>query len=264
MASTSTNSTLTVGTLVVPVALKKISDKKEVAIGRAINGHKIARKEIDSVTGEVVTPDAIQRGVWENDTVFKEIAADAIEAIEEATKLDEFAINTFIPYAAIPWERGSETYFLAPQKGKGGPQSARAMKLLQKALLKSKRAGVMKVCLTKRQYLAVLHAKGKRLYVTILAWSEDWTQASEADDALAGITVEAAHVDMAVQLIEALSTDDVEAALNTPTDSLRAERAKLIEDALAGKAVKPRGKKAAPKADDSLMAALEASLVAAK
>jgi DNA end-binding protein Ku len=266
MASTVTNTTLQVGaTIFIPVAVKVIQEKKDVEMGRGtLAGNKVARPDVDSVTGEKVSAreGTIVKGVWDGD-VFKPIAPEALEAIEDATKLETIEVSEFIALAEVPWERAQASYFLAPQKAAKGPSGATAMALFQRALAKSKKAGVVKIMLKTRQQLAVVYAQGGGLYITTLAWAEDWAQADEAN-LLADVTVDKAQVGMAVQLIEALSADDAQGALDSKADDLRALRGALVAEALAGKTVKGKAKKAAAPVVDGLEAALEASLAAAK
>lgn len=265
MASTVTNTTLQVGLLSIPVALRKIKATEDVQIGTAsLAGNPVKMPKVDGVTGEALTSEDIQKGVWDGET-FKPIAAEALEELAEATKIEVYEITEFIPLASIPWERADGSYFLAPQKAKGaGPAAgAKAMALLHRGMVKTKTAGVMKIMLRTRQYLAVLYPKGDGLYVTILTWSEDWKQADEAN-VLEGIAVESKTVEMAVGLIEALTVTDAQGALDSKTDEVRAERSKLVEAALAGKAVKAKPRKKAEAEVTGLEALLEQSLAAAK
>jgi DNA end-binding protein Ku len=262
MASTVVNTTLQVATLSIPVAVKKITAKKDVELGRAtLAGNAIARPDVDSVTGEKVTAENIQKGVWEGDT-FKPISADSLAEIDEATKIEAFEISEFVPLASIPWERATDSYFIAPQRSSKGPSGAKAMALLHRGLKATKSAGVMKIAFRSRQQLAIVYPKGNGLYLTTLAWAEDFAQAAEAD-ILGDVAVEKAHVDQAVMLIKALSADDPQDALDSKVDDLRAARQALVDEALLGKGVKGKAKKAAAPVQDSMEAALEASLAAA-
>jgi DNA end-binding protein Ku len=251
MARAVSNSTLQVGLLSIPVALCKIKPTEEVLIGSAsLAGNPVKMPKVDGVTGEALDTADIQKGVWDGDD-FKPISAEALEELAAVTAIEVFEITEFIPLSTVPWERVQDSYFLAPQKAKGAGQAAgaKAMALLHRGMQKTKTAGVLKIMLRTRQHLAVVFPKGDGLYVTTLVWSEDWTQADDAN-VLEGIAVEAKMVEMAVGLITALTVTDAQAALDSKTDDVRAERAKLVEAALAGKVVKAKGaKKAAPVAD---------------
>jgi DNA end-binding protein Ku len=263
MASTVINTTLQVGaTIFIPVAVKKIAAKKDVALENATRaGNRVAMPKIDSVTGEKITSEDVVKGVWDGDT-FKPIPAEAIEAIEDATKIETFVITEFIPLASIPWERVQESYFLAPQRESKGPAGAKAMALLHRGLAKSKSAGVLKIAFKSRQQLAIVYAQGGGLYLSTMVWAEDWAQADEAN-MLADVAVEKNQAAMVVTLIEALTAPDAQVALDSKSDDLRPLRAALITEALAGKPVKKGKAKAAAPVQDGMEAALEASLAAA-
>lgn len=266
MASTVSNSTLQVGLISVPVALKKIKATEDVLIGTAsLAGNPVKMPKIDGVTGEALASEDIQKGVWQDEDTFKPIPAEALAELEAATKIEVFEVNEFIPLTAVPWERAQSSYFLAPQKSKGaGPaHGAKAMAILHRGMVKAKAAGVLKIMLRTRQYLAVLYPKGDGLYVTVLAWSEDWKQADEAN-VLEGVAVPAAVVDQAHDLIKAMMSLDPQGALDSQVDEVRAERAKLVEEALAGKTVKAKAKPKAKAEDNGLEALLAQSLAAAQ
>lgn len=260
MASTVSNTTLRFATLSIPVALRKIQEKKDVTLVSATaGGNAVTQTKTDAVTAEVVETAQLQKGAYDDAGVFHPIDQEALDAAIEATKLDDYEISSFIPMKDVPFERATASYFLAPQKGKNGKASATAMALLHRGLVKTKKAGVMKLCLRTRQQLAVVYPKGKGLYVTLLVWSEDWTQADEAN-VLEGIAVEQRMVDIAVSLIDTLTAPDAKAAIDAQVDDLRIEREKLVAAALAGKPITARKPKA-PKAEpDGLLAQLEASL----
>lgn len=271
MASRATNGTLQVGLLSIPIAMRKISDPKEVKFDRAAaGGEKITRSEvavsevIDAETAEITTVETpveaadIQYGVYDESQKFHPISSEAIKEIEEATKLTVFEITEFVPLSKVPRNRARSSYYLTPQS-KAGPGGAKPMALLHRAMVKTKTAAVTKICLTKRQYLAVVYPEGAGLFITIMEWAEDWAQA-DAANVLEGVQLDAKMVDVAVNLVKQLTVQDATAALDAKQDDLRVLRAKLRDDALASKPYKAKKAKAAAPAPDGLLAALEESL----
>lgn len=256
-----TNTTLSFGMLSVPIGLDKIAEKREPSFDRATkNGNAIERIERDAVTAEVVGEDfPAVKGVFEDPkskTGFREIAAELIKEIEEATKLDAFEIEAFVPLADIPFERAVGCYYIKPQKG----VNPKPLRILYDALKASEKAGVFKLTLRSRQQPAVVYAKNGGLYVNTLLFAEDFKKAEHVGDVLADVKAEPQMVALAVDLIENMSAG-VE-ALDSMTDDVRPLREKLVADALAGKKVTAPAKakaKAAP-AEDALMAALKASV----
>lgn len=262
----SATSTLQFATISVPVSLKKIGESKDVTFDRvSVGGNAIEQKEIDASTGEVQQRGiggTIRRGTKGPDGSFYAISDEDIEKITDMEKLDVFEITDFIPMKDVPFERAMQTYFLTPQ-AKTGARGVAPMALLHKALTKTRKAGVLKIGLTTRQYLAVVYPKGKALYVTTLAWAEDWARADEAQ-IFEGISVDPKVAAVAVNLIEAMTAENSQAALDSKTDTLRAAKKALIDKALTEKPLVP-GKSPKPAtAPDDLLATIEESLVQQK
>jgi Ku protein len=250
------NTMLEIGALIVPVKLEKISVRTDVKLDRASErGNKIKRIEMDAVTGEECLD--FKQGVFENPkegTGFREIPAEALEAIKDQTTLETFEIEHFVPVKDLPTERFSDTYYLAPQKG----VNPKPLKLLHQALKRTKKAGVFKLTLTSRQYLAALYAHNGALIVNLMHFSGDFKKANQAGEALASVEVDPKQVALACDLIEARSSDaDV---IDTFEDDLVPLKQSLVDAALAGKTVrKDRSKKAPEPAPDDLTEQLRAS-----
>jgi DNA end-binding protein Ku len=259
-----TNTTLTVGLLAVPIGLEKIADAKEPTFDRATkNGNAIARIERDSVTAEVISEDfPVVRGVFENPkdkTGFREIPAEKIEEIEAATKIEEFAIEAFVPVEDLPVERFTSCYFVRAQKG----VNAKPLRVLYDAMKASGKAGVFKLALRTRQQPAVIYAKNGGLYVNTLVYAGDFGKAKQASEQLEAVEADPKMTAVAVNLIDQLSST-VEDSLDQLADDALPLREKLIQDALAGKEIKAPKKGAKPKVEaeekDPLLAALERSV----
>lgn len=256
------NTTLEVGLLSVPIGLEKVADKKEPSFDRATkNGNPIARVERDAVTAEVVDDEwPAVKGVWEDPkgkTGFREIAAELIEEINEATKIEAFQVDHFIPLEDVPFERAVGCYFVKAQRG----ANPKPLKILAEALKASGRAGVFKLTLRSRQQPAVVYAKNGGLFVNTLVFAEDFTRGLSAGDQLAEVDADPKMVAVAVDLIENLGAG--REALDALADDVRPLRDGLIADALAGKKIAKPEKAAAKKpaaGDDPLMAALQASV----
>jgi DNA end-binding protein Ku len=271
MASTIRNSTIEFGTLAVPVALRKISTKGEVNFDRAApDGSLIKRLEINANTGDTVATEDIIRGVRDGEE-FHTIPATAIEAINAQTKLDSFVIEGFVPLDGIPWERVTDSYYLAPVKG--GQSSRRALRLLLDAMkpVVGKRgkiergamAGVFKLMPRSLQHLAIVYPKDDGLYVSTLAWAEDFRQAEEASASLAGIESDEKALEMARALVEAY--EEPISLIDALSDDVRVKRAELIAQAATGKAIiVPEAAGTPAGTGEDLMAALEASLASRK
>jgi DNA end-binding protein Ku len=269
MASTVRNSTLSIGgTFHVPVALRKITTKGEVNFHRGAKegGAAVKRLEVDADTGKTLEAADIAKGFRDEDGTFYPIPDEAIANIEAATKLDSFDVEFFVPLADISRARVLDSYYLMPAKG----SSPTALRLLLDALKpipkgaekRGAMAGVFRLMPRTLQHLAVVYPEGDGLIVNTLAWEADFRQIDEAMGSLAGLDSDKRHLEAARALV-ATYTEPVD-AIDSLTDEVRERRAELIAKAAAGKPIDKAPVSAAPKkAADNLMAALEASLVAA-
>lgn len=225
----------------IPVSLKKIAASPDTSLDSASpDGNPLKQVNVDLGTGAVVEREEIRKGVfavkpkktdkttWHS---FKEISKDDLELIEDATQIDSFVVENFIPLKDVPLERVTEAYFLAPASG----LPAKPLVLLARALKKTKRAGVFKLCKSSRQYLAVVYEKNGGLIVNTLAFSGDFSAVREAAEALDrnDARIHPAELDMAAQLVEAYAADVN--VIDSFEDELVPLRADLIEKALSGK-----------------------------
>jgi DNA end-binding protein Ku len=254
-----TNTTLEVGLLAIPVGLHKADSANGISLSSASPaGHKVKQTYVDTETGEVIDRGDLQKGVWEGDT-FHAVDAEAVAEIDQAGKLDSFKLEGFLPLTEVPFERATGFYFIGPQRG--GVTPPKPLALLRDALKETASAGFFKLTLRTRQQPAVIYEKDGGLIVNTLAWGED----VKADPAemITDEASDAAQLKLAVQLVKGLAGTRKD--LDGLTDDTRPLKARLLEDALAGKQVKaPAKKAAAKKADTDLEALLKASVKAGK
>lgn len=270
MARSILNTTLEFGVVSVPIAVMPVTSKQEMALDRAnAEGHALERIDIDAVNGAKLEkgeerkgifkekPSTRDRSTWAD---FREIPKDVLDDIAEATAVESFEIEGFMPLAEVPFERAQACYYIAAQHGSGGA-ALKPLRLLYEALKGTNRAGILKIAIRARQHAAVIYAKNGGLFMNTLAWAEDAVAAKEAEEVLAGAdTPDPKMVALAATLIENMEVDGT--LLDGMRDSLRPERERLIEDALKGKKPKKAAKAAPKKDDDSLEAMLAASIKA--
>jgi non-homologous end joining protein Ku len=289
MATTVSNKVVRFGVVEFQAALKAASAKGDVKLDRArryqhqdsADGpkvtayEKVTRKDLGEVTGEVLTPDAVAYGIWE-DGDFKPIPGETMDAIKSLGETEErdgsihdltaLEIEDFVPLKDIDFSRSESAYFLVPQKGGIG---GKPMRLLRDALKAEKVGGVFKFVVKGggRQKLGVLHEKDGGLFVNVVAYAENFAQSRESGEALEQISKpEKAYVDMARKLIQAKTTSVERSLLTTARDSAVEAKAEALEKALDGKPVK--GRKAEPAVGlaeaDALLAKLRESVEQAK
>jgi non-homologous end joining protein Ku len=251
----------------VPVSLKHISTSSDVSLESASpRGNAVGQVYVDLITAEPVKRDEIRKGIFrskrskkdkETWSDFAEISADDIAIIDDATALDTFRIEHFIPLADVPFERVTDAFFLAPPDG----MTPKPLLLLAAALKRSKQAGVFKMTKTKRQYLAVVYEKNGGLIVNTLAYAGDFAAVREAAEALDrhDVKVTPAEKALATELVLTLGADPM--VLDAYEDEAVVLKQDLVERALRGEKLTARKKREiAPPTDDGLEAALRASL----
>jgi DNA end-binding protein Ku len=253
----------------IPVSLKKIRSATDVQLDTATKfGEPVGEKKVEARTGKLLEevdlplqkgvfrskPNKSKRETWSD---FAPIKPEDLDTIQDATNIETFVIESFIPLAQVPMERVTEAYFLAPADG----MPTKTLVLFARALKRKKAAGVFKMVKTSRQHLAVVYEKNGGLIVNTLAFSSEFGSVLEAAEALArdDVKISKAEQDMAETLIEAYSGDaDI---LDTFEDDLIPLKADLIERALMGKSLPARKTRAAAAvADDDLEARLRATL----
>lgn len=252
----------------IPVSLKKIRTKGDVILDTASpDGNPVKEIRVDLVTDEVFEWGGQQKGVFKSKPKkgdkhtwgdFAAVNPADLEAITEATSLDTFVIEHFIPLAQVPMERVTDAYFLAPADG----YPTKPLVLLARALKRRKAAGVFKMVKTSRQHLAVVYEKDGGLIVNTLAFASDFASVLEAAEALDRdkVTISKVEQEMADKVIEAyLAEPDV---LDSYEDDLIPLKADLIERAIQGKELPKRRTrvKASSVPDDGLEARLRETL----
>jgi DNA end-binding protein Ku len=148
-------------------------------------------------------------------------------------------------------------YYLAPDTG-----AAKPYKLLLEALKETNKVAIARVVIRTKEYLTAIRPAGDVLTMETMLFADELIDPGDLDE-LPDEDVRATEreVDMARQLIESLATEF------DPTkyrDEYRERVLELIERKAAGEELAIPAEPEAPAAVPDLMAALEASLAAAK
>lgn len=176
---------------------------------------------------EVAKP---RKGLRREDGTFIDFT-DEIDAIAEHTKLEEMRVADFIRTEEVRRGRVLGSYYLAPD----GPGAAKVIRLLHEAMRETKRVAVVKFTKRSKQSLAVLIplAESKSLEVIEMAWAEDLREVPVKCESCAAIPVSEEEINLAVDLVNAMSSTRAD-ALDTLTDDARQMRRDLIAKAEAG------------------------------
>jgi DNA end-binding protein Ku len=149
-----------------------------------------------------------------------------------------------------------QSYYLEPE-----PVGRKAFSLLLTVLRESELQAVCKIVLRDREQLAALDPFGATMMLSTLYWPDEVRDAGELDLPDEAEEFKQSEIDMANQLVEAL-TGDFDGVRYR--DEYREALLKIIDDKVAGRPVEtPAPEPAAAKLTD-LMAVLEASVAAAR
>lgn len=255
------NTTIRLGLINLPVQVVKATESaNEISFKQAGPTGEQLRQAYLLPDGTECPKDDIQKGVFQGDT-FHPVSKDAIEQIAEATKLPDLNVLEVIDMEDFraAAHRSTGLYYLQNSKKLGSPN---AFKLFVDALAKEGKCLVTKWTARSRQSLMVMYPQDGILMGTTLCFDGDVREADEGVKAHMDATYGDKEMDMAVQLLSALSTDKP-TALVMETDEALPLKNKLIQDTLAGQIVAVTAKPE-PKPTTDLADALAASLAAVK
>ena len=227
--------------------------------------------KIDPVTGEAFTSDQQIKGIRIGDE-FREIPQEAIEQINEATKIKTMVVSDRLTLERAWFKFGCRVtgnYFLQ-SPAKGG--SHKAYRLTYEALREVRKgktvkqpaqAIVVKRTARSRQALGFIYADEEAQCLRMVKVTFAAQQREPDAQVLAPqqAQVDEAAIEKVRKVFEVKFPGDGEQVLDTEVDEAVAMRAELVEKAIEGEAiiVPPKAVKETVEGDD-LMGALEASL----
>ena len=220
-------------------------------------GARIRYQKVSEKTGKEVGADDIEHGYEISKGQHVIIDPEEIEALRpEATR--SIDVQDFVALDEIDPIYFERTYWLAP----GNDTATRAYRLLQQAMDDQQRVGIGTVVMRNTQYLAAIRPLDGALAMSTMRFADEVVDRKDVDELPGkGTKVDPKELKMAAQLIDSLTTDwDPSRYHDTYTE----QRKELIDAKAAGKEITVEDTAAAPSKVLDLMAALEASLSAAK
>jgi DNA end-binding protein Ku len=245
------------GLVNVPVKMTTAVSQKDVRFHQlhAADNTRIQQKRFCPADGEEVPYEQIVKGY--------EIAPGQYVVItpEELSSLDPVATHTidieeFVDLDQIDPIYFDHPYYLVPDARAGKPYA-----LLSRAMERSGKVAIARMVLRTKQYLTALRAKDGALVMATLLYADEVLPIEELD--VPGLEVELSEreLQMAEQLIESL-TEKFDP--DKFRDEYREKVMELIEQKAEGQEIVVQPVSEAPTPVVDLMAALEASLAAAK
>jgi DNA end-binding protein Ku len=246
------------GLVNVPVRLFSAVSPKDVRFHQLEEGtgSRIRLKRVSEQTGEEVPYDRIVKGYDLGGDRYVIIEPDELESLDpKATH--SIDIEEFVELDQIDPLYYEHPYYLAPDKG-----GSKAYALLVKAMSESNKVAIGRLVMRTKQYLAAIRPVDGVLCLETMLFADEVVPSSSVDD-VPGDEVEVSEreLTMARQLIESLSGDFQPEKYH---DEYRERVLDLIERKAEGQEIVAPVPIETPAKVVDLMAALEASLAAAK
>ncbi|HVL87544.1 MAG TPA: Ku protein [Candidatus Thermoplasmatota archaeon] len=246
------------GLVNVPVKAYSAASPKDVRFHQlhGPDGARIQQKRWCSAEDREVPYEEIVKGYEISPDRYVTVTREELDALDpEATKTID--IESFVELSEIDPMHFENAYWLAPDKGAAKPYA-----LLVRALEEAGRVGLARVVMRTKKYLVALRAKDGAMAMFTMAYPDEITPAPEIEG-LPAVTKDVSEREIALarQLVEALSEPFDPSKL---VDDYRARVLDLVEKKAAGEEIVVAPAPEAAAAPKNLMAALEASIAAAK
>src|SRR5689334_13353451 len=246
------------GLVNVPVKLYSAVSKKTVRFNQLHekDNSRINLKRFCAEEDVEVQFDEIVKGYEISPGRYVVITPEELDALDPA-KTRTIDIEDFVDLDEIDPLFYEHPYYLAPDTGASKPY-----KLLLEALKATNKVAIARVVIRSKEYLTAIRPAGDVLTMETMLFADELIDPDDIDE-LPDEDVNATdrEVEMAQQLIESLATGFEPSKYK---DEYRERVLELIERKAAGQEVAMPAEPEAPAAVPDLMAALEASLAAAK
>ena len=244
------------GLVNVPVKLYSAVSRKTVRFHQLNDGVRIQQKRVNPATGEEVPYENIVKGYEIAPGRYVTITPEELESIDPS-KTRTIDIEDFVQLEEIDPIFYDHPYYLLPDKG-----AAKAYKLLVTAMEEAGKVAIARVVIRQKENLVAIRPTGNLLTMETMLFADEVVSRDEFDEveAAEAAATSAREVEMAKTLIDTLSSEFDPAKYR---DTYRERVLDLIERKAEGEviAVAPTEE---PRAVPDLMAALEASVAAAK
>jgi DNA end-binding protein Ku len=244
------------GLVNVPVKLYSAVSRKTVRFHQLSDGVRIQQKRVNPATGEEVPYENIVKGYEIAPGQYVTITPEELESIDPS-KTRTIDIEDFVQLDEIDPIFYDHPYYLLPDKG-----AAKAYKLLVTAMEEAGKVAIARVVIRQKENLVAIRPTGDLLTMETMLFADEVVSRDDFDEVEAAEAAEtsAREVEMAKTLIDTLSSEFDPSKYR---DTYRERVLELIERKAEGEviAVAPTEE---PRAVPDLMAALEASVAAAR
>jgi DNA end-binding protein Ku len=247
------------GLVNVPVKLFTAVSQKDVRFNQlhGKDNARIRQQRVNAVTGEEVPYEEIVKGY--------EIAPDQYVVIEpgELDSLDPKATHTIDIEEFVHLDQIDPIFFERPYYLVPDQRAAKPYKLLADAIEESGKVAIARFVMRSKEYLVAIRSVNGVLVMSTMLYADEVVPADDLEG-LPGVDIEVSEkeVKMAQALIDSMTSDDFEP--EKFRDTYREKVLELIEKKAAGEVIATPTEEEAQTPVADLMAALEASVAAAK
>ena len=246
------------GLVTVPVKMYTAARSKDIRFNmlHKDDGARVRQKRVCEADGEELAQEDIVKGYEVSSGTYVMIEPSELEALEPTVSTG-IEIKEFVDLEEIDPVSFENSYYLVPDKG-----GAKPYQLLLAAMKEMNKIAIATVVMRQKQYLVALRPAGKAISMATLYYPDEVVQL----DDLEGLPEEGQEFDkrevaLARQLIESYAADFDPSKYK---DEYREAVLDLIEQKASGETVVMPERQEAPARVVDLMAALEASIAAAK
>ncbi|WP_332826112.1 non-homologous end joining protein Ku [Ramlibacter sp.] len=163
---------------------------------------RVGNQQVNKNTGEATAREEIVKGFEVEKDQFVVLSPDEIKAaLPRSTQTID--IEAFVDREQIAAVYFNKPYYVSPA-GKGGQKP---FALLRETLKRTGKVGIAKVVISTRQHLAMLIPHGNGLALNLLRWSDEVRDTAGLAWPDESVTVSAAELKMAEQLVDAMAGD---------------------------------------------------------
>jgi DNA end-binding protein Ku len=246
------------GLVNVPVKLVTATSSKDVRFHQlhAADGARVSQKRVCSADGEEVEYADIVKGYDLGGGNYVVIEPEELASVDpDATRTID--IEEFVDLDEIDPLYFDHSYYLVPDD-----RAAKPYALLVEAMTKTGKVALGRFVLRSKQYWATLRARDGALVLATMLYEDEVVGTAELDvPTAATVAPTKREIDMAAALVESLSAPFDPSRYH---DDHREKIMAMIEAKAEGQVITAPAEKAATAPVVDLMAALEASLAAAK
>lgn len=194
---------ITFGLVSVPVGLFTATEDHTVRFHQLQRGttDRIRNRRVNERTGEEVSSEDIVKGYELAEGEYVVVEPDELDEIAPG-RSQTIEITDFVDLSDIEPVYFQRTYYVAPR----GKEYAKVYELLRSALAEAGKAGIATFVMRNRQYLTALRAEDDLLVLQTLHWADEVRDPGrELPELPSGRAAKGKELDMAIQLVEALS-----------------------------------------------------------